>query len=298
MERTPTTLETRGRRLHFGPKTWLMGVINVTPDSFSDGGLFLDPSRAVEHGLGLLAGGADILDIGGESTRPGAAAVSEEEELRRIIPVVRDLRRRSDVPISVDTTKAAVARAALGEGADIVNDISSLRFDPDMASVVAGSGAAVVLMHMQGTPLTMQLDPRYEDLLGEIRSFFAERIRWAEEAGIPAERTVIDPGIGFGKTCAHNLALLNGLEAFRDLDRPLCVGLSRKAFIGKVLDLPPGDRLEGTIAAAVLSVNHGARILRVHDVREVSRAVRMADAILAAAPEPPDGGNGRVSHVC
>jgi dihydropteroate synthase len=298
MERTPYALESRGRRLFLGSRTWLMGVVNVTPDSFSDGGLFIDPDRAVERGLELASEGADILDIGGESTRPGAGPVAAEEELRRIIPVVRGLRRRTDVPISVDTTKAAVAREALDEGADIVNDVSALRFDAEMAQVIAASGAAVVLMHMQGTPLTMQLDPRYDDLLGEIRSFFLERLRAAEEAGIPADRTVIDPGVGFGKTCAHNLALLNGLEAFRDLGRPLCVGLSRKAFIGKVLDLPPGERVEGTIAAAVLSVTHGAHILRVHDVREVARAVRVAEAILTAEEAVDNGRNGKASHVC
>ena len=297
MERTPYALEARGRRFLLGSRTWLMGIVNITPDSFSDGGLFLDPDRAVERGLELSSEGADILDVGGESTRPGAAAVSEEEELRRVVPVIRSLRKRTDIPISIDTTKAAVARAALDEGADIVNDISALRFDAEMPSVIARTGAAVVLMHIQGTPLTMQLDPRYDDLLGEIRSFLSESIRRAETAGIPADRIVIDPGIGFGKTCDHNLALLNGLDSFRELGRPLCVGLSRKAFIGRILDLPSGDRLEGTIAAAVLGISRGAHILRVHDVREVSRAVRVAEAILAARAGGDERENGRASHA-
>ncbi len=298
MERTPYALEARGRHLLLGSKTWLMGVINVTPDSFSDGGRFEDPDRAVAHGLDLSFEGADILDIGGESTRPGAAPVSAEEELRRILPVIRGLRSKVDTPISVDTTKASVARAALDEGADIVNDISALRFDAGMASVVARSGAAVILMHMQGTPLTMQLDPRYDDLLGEIRSFLSDRIRWAEAAGISKEKIVVDPGVGFGKTCEHNLALLKRLEVLRDLDRPICVGLSRKAFIGRILDLPPGERIEGTIAAAVHSVACGAHILRVHDVREVSRAVQVAEAILGAEPGKADGGEEKASHAC
>lgn len=275
-----------------------MGIVNVTPDSFSDGGLFLDPARAVGHGLDLVSAGADLLDIGGESTRPGSSEIDATEELRRIIPVIRSLRRQTDVPISVDTTKASVAAAALDEGADIVNDISAMRFDPDMSGVVRRTGAAVILMHMKGTPRTMQLAPSYDDLMGEIQTFFRERLRAAGEAGIRRECIVLDPGIGFGKTCEHNLRLLNNLDFFRNLDRPLCVGLSRKAFIGKILDLPPGERLEGTIAAAVLSVSRGVHVLRIHDVREISRAVRVAEAILDTPPEPVVGGNGRASYVC
>ncbi len=292
MGRNARTLDIRGRRLILGPTTRLMGIVNVTPDSFSDGGVFFDPERAVEHALALACEGADILDVGGESTRPGSLPVPADEELARVLPVIRKLRPRTGVLISVDTTKSAVARAALDAGADIVNDTSALRDDPEMAAVVARSGAAVVLMHMKGTPRTMQEAPHYDDLVGEIRSFLAARCRAAEAAGIAAERIIVDPGIGFGKTAEHNLALIERLDAFRDLGRPLCVGFSRKAFIGRVLGLPPGERLEGTIAAAVLSVSRGAEILRVHDVGPVARAVRMAEAILGARPEADGGGQG------
>jgi len=292
MERRAQTLDIRGRRYDLGPAAWLMGIVNVTPDSFSDGGAYLDPERAVEHALSLTCAGADVLDVGGESTRPGSLPVPEEEELRRVLPVLRRLREATKVLISVDTTKAAVARAALDAGADIVNDTSALGADPEMAGVVARSGAAVVLMHMKGTPRTMQEAPRYDDLLGEVHGFLAARLRAAEAAGIPAERTVVDPGLGFGKTAAHNLALLNRLDAFRDLGRPVCVGFSRKAFIGRVLGAPPAERLEGTIAAAVISVCRGARILRVHDVGPVAKAVRLAEAVLAADGEAPGAGAG------
>jgi dihydropteroate synthase len=286
MERRTLTLEIRGRRFCLGPKTWLMGVVNVTPDSFSDGGACFEAGPAVEHGLRLACEGADILDIGGESTRPGSLPVPLAEELRRVLPVVQALRRQTGVLLSVDTTKAAVARAALEAGADIINDISGLRFDPEMAPVIAPSGAAVILMHMQGTPRTMQESPRYADLIGEIRSFLRERIREAEAAGIARDRVVVDPGIGFGKTAEHNLTLINRLGDFQELGRPVCVGVSRKAFIGRILGLPPSERLEGTIAAAVLSVSRGARLLRVHDVGAVSRAVRVAEAVLDS---PGDG---------
>jgi len=285
MERQAHTLEVRGRRFCLGSRTWLMGVINVTPDSFSDGGACFETGAAVDHGLRLACEGADILDIGGESTRPGSESVPEEEELRRVVPVVRALRRQSGVLLSIDTTKAAVARSSLDAGADIINDISALRFDPAMARVVAPSGAALVLMHMQGTPRTMQKSPRYSDLVGEIRSFLQDRIREAEAAGIDRDRVVVDPGIGFGKTLEHNLTLIDRLADFQELGRPVCVGLSRKAFIGGILGLPPGERLEGTIAAAVLSVSRGARILRVHDVGAVARAVRVAEAVLDISGE-------------
>jgi dihydropteroate synthase len=281
MRRETRTLDIRGRRFELGPRTWLMGVLNVTPDSFSDGGLYFDAGQAVARGLELAAEGADVLDIGGESTRPGSLPVPELEELRRVVPVVEALRKRTEALLSVDTTKAAVARAALDAGADIVNDTSAFRFDPAMPGVVARSGAAVVLMHMKGTPLTMQDAPRYGDLLGEIGAFLAERIRIAETAGIPRERVIVDPGIGFGKTFEDNLVLLRRQEVFHGLGRPLLMGFSRKAFLGHILGLPPGERLEATIAAAVLAVERGAHILRVHDVGPVARAVRAAEAILA-----------------
>jgi dihydropteroate synthase len=264
-----------------------MGVVNVTPDSFSDGGQYFETDKAVARGLELAAEGADILDVGGESTRPGSRPVLEAEELRRVVPVVSELRRRTATLISVDTTKAAVARAALEAGADIVNDTSALRSDPEMAGIVARSGAGLVLMHMKGTPLTMQQAPHYDDLLGEIAAFLAERTRAAAAAGIPEERLIVDPGVGFGKTFDDNLELLRRQEVFLAIGRPLLVGLSRKAFLGRILDRPPAERLEGTIAAAVLAVERGAHILRVHDVGPVARAVRTAEAILGAEP-----GNG------
>jgi dihydropteroate synthase len=283
MRRETRTLDVRGRRLTFGPRAWLMGVLNVTPDSFSDGGRYFDTAKAIDHGLALAAEGADVLDIGGESTRPGSLPVPEAEEMRRVVPVIEALRGRTAALISVDTTKAAVARAALEAGADIVNDTSALRFDPAMAGVVARSGAAVVLMHMKGTPLTMQNDPSYGDLLGEIAGFLDDRIRVAEAAGIPRERIIVDPGIGFGKSTAHNLELIRRQDVFHALGRPLLMGFSRKAFLGRILGLPPDERLEGTIAAAVVSVERGAHILRVHDVGPVARAVRAAEAILSGA---------------
>jgi dihydropteroate synthase len=267
-----------------------MGVVNVTPDSFSDGGLYLDAGKAVARGLELAAEGADILDVGGESTRPGSRPTPEAEELGRIVPVIAALRERTPALISVDTTKAAVALAALDAGADIVNDTSALRFDPAMAGAVARSGGGLVLMHMQGTPLTMQDAPRYDDLIGEISAFLAERIRVAVAAGIPEERLIVDPGVGFGKTFEDNLALLRGQEAFHALGRPLLMGFSRTAFLGRILDRPPAERLEGTIAAAVLAVERGAHILRVHDVGPVARAVRTAEAILA-------GGSGGATRA-
>jgi len=284
---------TRDREFLLGRRPWLMGILNVTPDSFSDGGLYLDAEAAAERGLSLAADGADIIDIGGESTRPGADAVPADEEIRRVVPVVEALRKRSPVLISVDTTKADVARHALAAGADIINDISALRFDPGLAGVVAGAGAGLVLMHMKGTPRTMQVAPSYEDLLGEVRGFLEHRLREAVAAGIPAERILVDPGIGFGKRLEHNLTLINRLEVFEDLGRPLVLGPSRKSFIGKILNAPPQERLEGTIAAAVVGVVRGAHILRVHDVREVGRALRIAEAILDETPEPDVKGSVR-----
>ncbi len=305
MTRETRPLDIRGRRFLLGPRTWLMGVVNVTPDSFSDGGLYLDPGRAVDRGLELAAEGADILDIGGESTRPGSRPTPEAEEIRRVVPVVSALRERTGTLISVDTTKAAVAAAALEAGADIINDTSAFRFDPAMAGLAARSGAGVVLMHMQGTPLTMQEAPRYDDLIGEIRAFLAERIRVAVAAGVHAERVIVDPGIGFGKTFEDNLELLRRQEAFQCLGRPLLLGFSRKAFLGRILDRPPADRLEGTVAAAVLAVERGAHILRVHDVGPVARAVRAAEAILdgrgaketGTAAADGRGGEGKAGDV-
>jgi dihydropteroate synthase len=278
-------IKTRHGAMSLGQRTWLMGIINVTPDSFYDGGKRFDPARAVAAALELTSAGADIIDIGGESTRPGAPPVSVEEELRRVLPVVQGLRRTLKVPISIDTYKAPVARAALAEGADIVNDISALRFDPEMAVLVATERVPVVLMHMQGTPQTMQAEPRYIDVLGEVRDFLVARIGVALEAGVERENIIIDPGIGFGKTLEHNLILLRGLPALASMGHPLLVGASRKTFIGKILDAKPDERLEGSLAAAVVAVFGGAQIIRAHDVKETCRAIRVADAIRFSMPE-------------
>jgi len=259
--------------------TKLMGVVNVTPDSFSDGGLYLDPEAAIEHGRELVAAGAAILDVGGESTRPGADPVDAEEELRRVVPVVQGL-GGSDCGISVDTSKAAVAEAALDAGATIVNDVTALRGDPAMASLCAECGATVVLMHMLGDPRTMQSDPCYDDVVAEVKDFLAERLAAAVAAGIAEERIWLDPGIGFGKTPAHNMELLRRLGELTELGRPLVIGTSRKSFIGKVDGSAAGERLGGTIASSVLAAAEGAEVLRVHDVAEVRQALAVAAAIL------------------
>jgi dihydropteroate synthase len=255
----------------------IMGILNVTPDSFSDGGRWLDPDAAVRRGVELVAEGADILDIGGESTRPGAAEVPADEELRRVTPVIEALARQVAVPLSVDTRRSLVARAALAAGAAIVNDVSALG-DPEMAAVVRAAGAGVVLMHMRGTPADMQRAPQYEDVVAEVRAFLAVRIEVAAAAGIGRERIVIDPGLGFGKTTAHNLALLGALERLALL-APVLVGASRKRFIGELTGAPVDGRLAGSLTVAVWSVLRGAAILRVHDVAATRAAVRMAGAL-------------------
>ena len=263
-----------------------MGVLNVTPDSFSDGGKFLDVQRAAAHARKMADAGADIIDVGGESTRPGAASVSEEEELQRVLPVVEHL---GDLLVSVDTTKAGVAAKALAAGARIVNDISALRFDPRMVDVVRDAGAGLVLMHMQGTPQTMQEAPHYDDVVAEVRSFLAERIVFAESRGLKKTQIAVDPGIGFGKTMEHNLQLLARLDEIGSLGCPLLVGTSRKSFIGRVLARPgavPGcdadERLWGTAATVAWAVVQGARVVRVHDVAEMSDVVRMVETIRQA----------------
>jgi dihydropteroate synthase len=257
----------------------LMGVVNVTPDSFSDGGLYLDPEAAVAHGRALAAAGAEILDVGGESTRPGAAEVPVDEELRRVVPVVEGL-AGEEAAISVDTSKAAVAEAALDAGASIVNDVTALRGDPEMAALCAERGATVVLMHMLGTPRTMQEDPHYDDLVAQVRDFLAERLEFAAAAGIAGERIWLDPGIGFGKTADHNLELLRRLGELRELGRPLVIGTSRKSFIGKVDGSAANERVGGTIASSLLAATEGADVLRVHDVTEMRQALAVAAAIL------------------
>jgi dihydropteroate synthase len=259
--------------------TKLMGVVNVTPDSFSDGGLYLDPEAAVAHGRELAAAGAEILDVGGESTRPGADPVTAEEELRRVAPVVAGL-ADAGARLSVDTSKAAVAAVALDAGAEIVNDVTALRGDPAMAPLCAERGADVVLMHMLGEPQTMQEHPHYDDVVVEVKAFLAERLEAAVAAGIEEERVWLDPGIGFGKTGAHNMELLRRLGELRELGRPLVIGTSRKSFIGRVDGSPADQRLGGTIASSVLAAAEGAEVLRVHDVAEMRQALAVATAIL------------------
>ena len=273
------TLITRHGQLDFTRRTLVMGILNVTPDSFYGGSRRPDPVKAIADGVAMTASGADILDIGGESSRPGAQPVTEEEELARVLPVVRGLRREVAVPISIDTYKSNIARAALDAGADIVNDISALRFDPAMVSLVATAQVPLVLMHMQGAPQTMQVEPRYDDVIREVRDFLAGQMYEAMDAGVAPETIILDPGIGFGKTTEHNLQLLRGIPVLAALGQPLLVGVSRKAFIGKILGLEPAGRLEGSLAAAVAADLSGANIVRVHDVAETCKAVRVADAI-------------------
>ncbi|MGB2843730.1 MAG: dihydropteroate synthase [Candidatus Aminicenantaceae bacterium] len=273
-------LQVNSKNYTLGQRTWIMGVINVTPDSFSDEGLYLDREKAVERGLELAEEGSDIIDIGGESTRPGSEPIPLDEELRRVIPVISELRKRIDTLISIDTTKSKVANAALDAGADIINDISSFQSDPNMFPLAAQKGAPIILMHIKGIPKTMQANPYYENVLVEVKSFLEERFTTAIASGIKKEKIIIDPGIGFGKRLQDNLALINNLQILEDLDRPILIGVSRKSFIGKILNTSPQERLEGTIASAVLSIVHGANILRVHDVASVKRAVLVAEAIL------------------
>ncbi len=256
-----------------------MGVLNVTPDSFSDGGLYLDPEAAIEHGLELVAAGAEILDVGGESTRPGAVEVSAEEELARIGPVVDEL-AGSGATVSIDTSKLAVAEAALDAGAEIVNDVTALRADSGIGGLCAERGAGLVLMHMRGTPRTMQESPVYDDVVEDVKAFLAEQMEVAVSAGVDEERIWLDPGVGFGKTLEHNLELLRRLDELRSLGRPLLVGTSRKSFIGKIDGSESSERLGGTIASSVLAAVEGADILRVHNVAEVGQAMRVAAAIL------------------
>lgn len=272
-------LLTRHGRIDFNRRTAVMAVLNVTPDSFFDGGRHFDTGRAIADGLAMAAAGADVIDVGGESSRPGAAPVAEAEELGRVIPVIQGLRKQCGLPISIDTYKAPVAQAALDAGADIVNDISAMSFDAAMTPLVAREKVPVVLMHMQGTPRTMQADPQYGDVVREVRDFLAERLYDAMDAGIGADAIVLDPGIGFGKSVEHNLNLLRGLGMLAALGQPLLVGVSRKTFIGKILDLQPDRRLEGSLAAAVAAVLGGANLIRVHDVAETCRALRVADAL-------------------
>ncbi len=273
-------LQVNGKNYTLGERTWIIGVLNITPNSFSDGGLYFDKDKAVERGLEIEEQGADIIDIGGESTQPGSESISLEEERRRVIPVISALRKRTDILISIDTSKSEVARAAIDAGADIINDISSFHFDHKMLYLAAQSHVPIILMHMKGIPKTMQVNPFYENVLIEVKSFLKEKLELAQANGIEREKIIIDPGIGFGKGLKDNLVLINNLHFLEDLGRPILIGISRKSFIGKILNLPPEERLEGTIASAILSIIHGSHILRVHDVAPVRRALLVAEAII------------------
>ncbi len=277
---SPAPIRAGNLVMHFGKKPYIMGILNVTPDSFSDGGRFFDHEKAVEKALKMVEEGADILDVGGESTRPGSDPVDAREEIRRVIPVIEKVAGWTAVPISIDTTKAMVAEEALSAGACMVNDVSALHQDPQMAEVVAEKQVPLVLMHMRGVPKTMQAESIvYRNLLGEINEFLYDSIARATRFGIPRELLIVDPGIGFGKTVEHNLCILAELERLRELGRPVLIGASRKAFMGKLLDLDVGERVYATAAVSAIAVLHGAHILRVHDVKPMRQAADMAHAI-------------------
>jgi dihydropteroate synthase len=276
-------LKTCKREIVLGEKTAIMGILNVTPDSFSDGGFFRNTDDAVEYGLKMMEEGADIIDIGGESSRPGAVPVTLEEEITRVIPVIKGLERRIKIPISIDTTKAEVARIAVESGADIVNDISAMTFDRQMANAVADTGAAIILMHMRGTPEDMQKgDLSYRSLRGDIIEFLEGKMEEAGMAGISPESIMIDPGIGFGKNGEDSMRLLKYLSEFKVMGRPIVTGPSRKAFIGKITGGGPNERIEGTAAAVTAAIMNGTHVIRVHDVKAMKKVAAMADTILRA----------------
>ncbi len=265
----------------FSTRAYVMGILNITPDSFSDGGVFFKKEQSVAQALRMQADGADIIDIGGESTRPGAEKVSVQDEINRVVPVIEAIAGQVDIPISIDTYKSAVAEAAVSAGASIINDISGLRFDPKMAGVAAQYKVPVVIMHIKGTPENMQKNPVYKDLVPEIMDYLNEGLAIARKAGISDDMIILDPGIGFGKTVEHNLEIIQRLNEFTCLDKPILLGHSRKAFIGKLLgDLPVSERLEGTAAAAAIGIYNGANIIRVHDVKEMVRVAKIADSIM------------------
>ncbi len=268
--------------LELGKRTLIMGILNVTPDSFSDGGLYNRLDKALDHAEKMVEDGADIIDIGGESSRPGSEPVPENIELERILPVIEKLAKKVNVPLSIDTYKASVARRALDAGACLVNDISALE-DPNMADVLAEYNVPIVLMHKQGTPRDMQVNPSYNSLIPEIIGYLKSRIQIALDRGIQSDQIIIDPGIGFGKTTEHNLEILRKLKEFKSLNKPILIGTSRKSFIGKILDLPIEDRLEGTAATVAIAIANGADIIRVHDVKEMKRVALMTDAIVRMA---------------
>jgi dihydropteroate synthase len=261
-------------------KTAVMGILNVTPDSFYDGGRYGDPQAALDRALQMVAEGADIIDIGGQSSRPGSEPVPEEEEARRVLPVVQAIARSARTILSVDTYRAHIARAALDAGAHLINDISALRFDPHLLEVVAEGQASLILMHMQGSPRNMQLNPTYEAVIDEVYSFLQDRLQAAHDGGVAADRVLIDPGIGFGKGTQHNLEILRKLHHFQALGCPIVIGTSRKAFIGRILGTDVDERLEGTAATVALAIAQGASMIRVHDVRAMARVAHMMDVII------------------
>jgi len=282
VSRTQYSIRCRKQKLILGERTLLMGILNVTPDSFSDGGLFFDKEEAISYGLGMAAQGADIIDVGGESTRPGSKPLDVEEELCRVIPVIESLAKEVDVPISIDTRKAAVAQRAIKAGAQIINDISGLHFDPSLAEIAAREDTPLVLMHIRGTPETMQKDIHYRSLFPEIIQFLKDSIRTAESAGLDPGQIIIDPGIGFGKTVEDNLLILKHLSEFRILGKPILLGTSRKSFIGKILNAGVENRLEGTLATIAIGVLNGAHIIRCHDIPQAKKAIAVADAVRLA----------------
>lgn len=282
ISKTHYSIRCRKRTLILGKRTLLMGVLNVTPDSFSDDGFFFDKEKAIAHGLRMVEEGADIIDIGGESTRPGSKPLELEEELRRVIPVIESLAKEVDVPISIDTYKSTVAQRAIEAGAEMINDISGLHFDPGLAQVAAKEDAPLILMHIRGTPETMQKDVHYDSLFSEILQYLKDSIQRAESTGLDPRQIIIDPGIGFGKTVEDNLLIIKNLYEFRILGKPILLGTSRKTFIGKILNTEVGDRLEGTLSSIAIGVLNGAHIIRSHDVLQAKKAIAVADAIRLA----------------
>ncbi len=282
LSRAHYTIRCRKRTFTLGKQTLLMGVLNVTPDSFSDGGIFFDKEKAIARGLKMVEEGADFIDIGGESTRPGSKPLGLDEELRRVIPVIESLAKDVDVPISIDTYKSAVAKKAIDAGAQIINDISGLHLDPSLSQVAAKEDVPLVLMHIRGNPETMQKNIHYESLFSEIIQYLKDSIQRAESAGVDPEQIIIDPGIGFGKTVEDNLLILKNLQEFKILGKPLLLGTSRKSFIGKILNADVTERLEGTLSTIVVGVLNGAHIIRCHDVIQAKRAIAIADAVRQA----------------
>jgi len=276
------SIRCRKRTFKLGKGTLVMGVLNVTPDSFSDGGLFFDKEKAIAQGLRMVEEGADMIDVGGESTRPGSKPLGLEEELRRVIPVIESLSKETDIPISIDTYKSTVAQRAIEAGAEIINDISGLNFDPNLAQVAAKEDTPLILMHIRGTPETMQKDVHYDSLFSEILQYLKDSIQRAESAGLDSQQIIIDPGIGFGKTLEDNLLIIKNLSEFRVLGKPILLGTSRKSFIGKILNADGKDRLEGTLSSIAIGVLNGAHIIRCHDVLQAKKAIAVADAIRLA----------------